>query len=196
MLVLISRSMRRVSRICRRSFLDRNARGCPRARTGRGVVRQQDQENLRAHADPRAAKASQELDRVEEKRRGGKIADAKTIRHPGKISVALFIQEEEKILRESHSRGEGGAGCLRFAEEKEEVFSDALSGFFAESIPKEETQTFPVANSNTRGITSSIFESDRIPGSRRNSQRHSVTFSIRQEKRRTGHHRGQGHIRL
>jgi hypothetical protein len=172
----------------RRPFLDRNARGCPRPSTGRGVVRQQDQENLRADADPRAAQASQEFDRAEEKRGGRKISDAKAICHSAKISVALFF-EEEKIFREPHSRGEYGAGCIRLTEEKEKVFSHARPGFLTEAIPeekkeifsvsgagffaerfsKEETQAFPVADSNTRGITGAFFEPDRVPGSRRNS---------------------------
>ena len=84
---------------CRHFFLDRNAPGRRRAGAGGRVVRQQDQENLRADADPDAAETSQELDRAEEKRGRGKIAYAKAIGHSGEISVALFF-EEEKGFRE------------------------------------------------------------------------------------------------
>ena len=56
---------------CRRSFPDRNVSGRHRAGAARKVVRQQDQENLRADADPDAAETSQELNCAEEKRGRG-----------------------------------------------------------------------------------------------------------------------------
>lgn len=195
----------------RRSFLDRRVGGRRRTGAGRGVARQQDQKDLRADADPGAEKTSQAVFAgAEEKRGGGKIADAKTIGYSREISVAFSFKEKESL----HSCRKCGAERIRFAEEKEEIFSDAGSGlfterfsqeekeafadtrpgFFAEPFSEEEAQVFVVANTNPGGISRTFAEPDRDTGSGRNAQRHAVTFA--QEKRSAGHDRDPRHIRL
>jgi hypothetical protein len=179
----------------RRSFPGRNAPEPPGSCTGRRVVRQQNQKNLRADTDSGAAKTSQELNRAEEKRKRRKIADPKTIDYSGEISVALAF-EKEKSGRESDVRGEAGVECVPYAEEKEKVVANSRSRFFAERFSKKETQILSVAHSDTGGISRIVCESGPNTRSKRNAKTRSVTFAIPQEKRSAGHDRGQGHMGL
>jgi hypothetical protein len=128
-----------------------------RARARGTVVRHQDQENLRADADPDAAEKPQKLDDSQENRGPGKIAYAKAVARSGEITVAFVIKNEksffesqsrreapaghvpfavtkEKILWKSGSGEDTGANCFAFAEEKH-VFTNACPGFLAEHIP-------------------------------------------------------------
>ena len=158
----------------------------------RRVVRQQNQKNLRANADPDTKEASQEFNRDKEKRSRGKIADPKAIAYSGEIPFTL-LEEEKESGRESHPNGETRAERIRFTEEEKEILSHADSRFFTQRFSEEETQVF-VANSDTGGIPGAFAGSDGDTWSGRNAQCHAVTFA--QEKRSTGYDRGQRHIRL
>jgi len=177
----------------RRFFPGRVAFRPRAAGASRRVVRQQDQENLRAHADAGTAETSQELDRIKEERGRREIAHAKTISHSGKISVAFAVEKEEGV-RESDARRFTGAERLRFIEEKEEIFTRARTGDFPWRVTEKEAQTFFVADSNP--ITWRISESDPKSRSERNSEGNTFAVSIREKERRPRHDRGEGHRRL
>ena len=105
------------------------------SRTGRGVVRQQAQENLCADADPSAAKTH------EEKIDGGEDADAKADRSAGEIAVI-----EEKERRESHSI-RGSVSERLCVSEKEEAFGESVSGVFSHREQKKEAQSIADSDS-------------------------------------------------
>jgi hypothetical protein len=102
------------------------------------IVRQQAQENLRAHANAGAAETHEE----EIHRR--KVGDAEIDGNAGEIAVA-----KEKAGSESDSVRDAISECFCVSE-KEEVFAEPISGIFSERVEqKKETKNFPHADSES-----------------------------------------------
>src|SRR5207237_395689 len=151
------------------SCLSRNRDKFCHSRTGRGVVRQQAQEDFRADADSSAAETR------EEKIDGGEVADS-----------------EEKKCRESHSVRDAISECLCLSE-KAKIFAESIAGIFFDcEQEEEEAQGIADSESNARRIAGSFGKPERDTASERNSEAHAiiVAFAEGEKKGRTCHHRG------
>jgi hypothetical protein len=120
----------------------------PRAR--RGNVRDQVQENLRAHADTNSTQTpEEEID-------GGEVADAETKRNAGEIGFA-----EEKSGCESDSIGDAISKRVCFSE-KEKIITEPHTGILTDRFEQEEeTQEFSHSVSFARRIAFAIGKPER-----------------------------------
>jgi hypothetical protein len=120
----------------------------PRAR--RGNVRDQAQENLRAHTDTDAPQThEEEID-------GGEVADAETKRNAGEIAFA-----EEKSGCESDSIGDAVSERICFSQ-KEKIITEPDTGILTDRFEQEEeTQEFSHAVSVARRIAFAIGQPER-----------------------------------
>ena len=131
------------------SLRDADGRRGDRAR--RRIVRHQAEENLRADAHADAAQAHKK----ESDRREIALTQANGI--AGEISVS-----KKEGGGESHPDREARAQRFIFAE-KEESFSDAISGIFSDGFSEEkEAQIFSYADALSDGIATAFSESERI----------------------------------
>jgi hypothetical protein len=155
--------------------------------SGGTIVRDQAQENLRAHADADATKAYQEkvdggnVPNTQTNRYGRKVAYAQTDGHAGKIRIV----EEEKILSKSDTfRNPNGQSVG--LHEKEKVFAEPISGIFFDRFEQEkETKVVPDTQPVARGIAGSVALAGRETRRQRNAE--AISFPVPEEEGCAGH---------
>ena len=139
------------------------------ARAGRRIVRQQDQENLRADADPGAAKTSQELDDPEEKRGAEKSPTPKPSPTPEKSPSPSPRKRKKPPQVPLPRRRPSRVHPLRRRKKKTSPTPspDSSPSAFAQ---EEETQIFSFARLRTGESPSPSSSPTATPEDRRNSQ--------------------------